>query len=445
MHDLDYIINNLDIRSPYGREALRNLAPFRRKDEALAQKCFDDIEVLVALGKDRLDEIGIGLAFFKNIRGTIAKIENMPLNQVELFEIKGFLLALERFASVQADVPVIIGTITPSLDILDPKGLRLAPFSLESPTLTAIRHEKNSSPENWAEVCLREDAEEKRVMEELSQALRAFIPDFLAVMNALGQMDLLRAKALAAIEYGGCRPKISMNTLVFKGMGNPYITAALAERGRRFTKISIALNQGVAVITGANMGGKSVALKTLVLNANLCRLGFFPIADEALAPLFDDICLIASDGQSTRCGLSSFGAEISRLNEIIPRLPNEYLLIALDEPARTTNPAEGAAIARGLAEYLAEAPAISVITTHYERIAAPGMARYQMAGLCKDIAGLNSADIADLASHMSFELLMTPPDAPVPKDAITICQIMGLDEALMRKITQARSTASLSL
>ena len=56
-------------------------------------------------------------------------------------------------------------------------------------------------------------------------------------------------------------------------MINPELCDLLQEQGRAFVPVSISLDWGAAVITGANMGGKSVAMKTVALNVLLLQAG----------------------------------------------------------------------------------------------------------------------------------------------------------------------------
>lgn len=67
---------------------------------------------------------------------------------------------------------------------------------------------------------------------------------------------------------------------------NPEKAEKLGLRGAAFTPVSIEADRGVTLITGANMGGKSVALKTVALNVLLALAGFFVYASEATVPLF---------------------------------------------------------------------------------------------------------------------------------------------------------------
>jgi len=58
---------------------------------------------------------------------------------------------------------------------------------------------------------------------------------------------------------------------------NPEIKEILEKGAKVFTPVSIDLSSGATIITGANMGGKSVTLKTIVLNLLLGQMGFFVV------------------------------------------------------------------------------------------------------------------------------------------------------------------------
>ena len=72
-------------------------------------------------------------------------------------------------------------------------------------------------------------------------------------------------------------------------MINPEIVDLLEKQNRKFVPVSITLDQGATVITGANMGGKSVSMKTVALNALLLQSGFLVCAKSAKMPLFHSV------------------------------------------------------------------------------------------------------------------------------------------------------------
>jgi len=423
---LDFILGRLSPASPYGAEkikAMHFLSP-----QELAQ-AFDNIQTAMAHPRE-LEELRGHLASLKNIRGSIAKA---VLTQVDFFEVKHFLITYEKLlpAFKQFNFSGIeLHPMEDALAIVDPRGLRVAAFVVESPELSQIRKEKlraeagDPHSEERRALVEREDAEEAKVLREMSGALQAHIPLFLANLEHIGALDFTLAKAKLAAEYNANRPKISdRGVLSYTRLANPYMAHAL--KHQPLTKISLTLSTAVTVITGANMGGKSVAIKSVVLNTLLCRLGFFVFADCAEVPLFDGICLISEDMQDVNQGLSSFGAEIARLHEIVHRGKKEFLLIALDELARGTNPTEGEAIVKAVANYLAKTGCLCLMATHYNQVAKPGFAHYQVKGLSFTAPG---------AAYMDYHLIEAPHDAPTPRDALHICKTLGLDGDLLEEI-----------
>jgi Mismatch repair ATPase (MutS family) len=135
------------------------------------------------------------------------------------------------------------------------------------------------------------------------------------------------------------------------------------------------------VITGANMGGKSLTLKTLLLNVTLAQLGFFVFADYVSLPVLDYIYMIMDDLQSVNRGLSSFGAEIKALDEAIDLSLSGRGLIVMDELARGTNPQEGKAIVNAVVRFLNDKDTFSVISTHYDSIDLKDVVQYRVRGL----------------------------------------------------------------
>ena len=144
--------------------------------------------------------------------------------------------------------------------------------------------------------------------------------------------------------------------------------------------VSIRLEQGATVITGANMGGKSVAMKTVALNVLLLQAGFLVCAKKARMPLFWSVKMLFDDLQSIQSGLSGFGSGDRPVPEGTGGGGAGLPLFLLDEFARGTNPDEGAVIVQAVTKYLNEVNAISLLTTHYDKVAENARAHYQIIG-----------------------------------------------------------------
>ncbi len=469
-----YILELLEPVSPYGELKKRSIAfaPPVLQNELMTE--LKNVELLRdALGdaafcedRDALVRLFMQL---KDLHRTVKRCRDAALDEVELFEIKRFLLQLQLIAPAGNDISRRAGLIgiwldklTPALDVLDEGGMRGATFFIpdnHTPELSRIRKAKREAEQrlrvcedasqreklNAVRVALaaEEDAQENAIRAELSAELRPYADAMLENMETIGALDLLICKAQLALR-GGVLPELGARDMRFDAMHNPRIEDALQRTGREFTPISIELGAGSCVITGANMGGKSVALKTLALNVLLAHAGILPFAEYARLPLLDGLHIVSEDLENVDRGLSSFGAEIVRFNEVNAQLSEGLHMLLLDEFARGTNPDEGAAIVRGVTRHLNGLAHISVLTTHYDGVAAYAGRHYQVMGLTgMDVAAVKARiaagenGVAAISACMDYGLFeVKNGETDCPKDALNICRLLALDEGIMQLIEE---------
>jgi len=271
--------------------------------------------------------------------------------------------------------------------------------------------------------------------------LRGFLPALDACVAAIGTVDFLLAKSLLALAMNAVRPEIDANSnkYIVTDAVNPMVAAELADRGRTFIPISIELGTGANVITGANMGGKSVVLATVTLLAALAQCGFFvPAARFAMPPL-DYVFYLSDDLQSVQQGLSTFGAEVAEVERLLGLMRNGRGLATLDEFARGTNPEEGEALMRALLEYVSRYNGFCLASTHYGSVVGEGMTHFQVVGLKRadfdelrsrlDIRKERSFD--QLQEFMDYRLERVDWNSPPPRDAIRVAELLGLDKELL--------------
>ena len=454
-----WVMAQLDPASPFGRTLAREPRWYGPGEEAELEREFNRISALLGVLRDSPDHAEAVLhvlSEFHDMRNSFHRASNVPMDEVELFEVKHFLLCLERLAAQCAALPDLDGlTVTPitdMLDLLDPSGRRLPPFSVENafePSLERIREEKNrvelelrNADESRRDALMKErralvEAEDKAefaARQRLTTALMRERDRFFAAMDAISRLDLTLSKARLSRKYGCVRPVPAEDqTICAEELVQPLVAAHLEERNRSFTPVSLTLEQGATVITGANMGGKSVSLKSITLNLLLMQTGFFVFARSLRAPLFHSVALICADGQSAEQGLSSFGAEITTLNNILASQHEGFFFLALDEFARGTNPHEGAALARALTEYLNTLNCVAILTTHYDGVSDTARRHYQVAGLSVPAGGILTGNALEkLPDLMDYRLIPAPPGAPCPHDAMRVCRLLGLDGNLMK-------------
>jgi DNA mismatch repair protein MutS2 len=120
------------------------------------------------------------------------------------------------------------------------------------------------------------------------------------------------------------------------------------------------------VITGANAGGKTVALKTLGLFALMYQSGLhLPIGPKGHIALFDNIFADIGDEQNIEARLSTFSAHMKRLKTVAD-MATERSLVLLDELGSGTDPSEGGALAMALLDYLRSLRCTTLVTSHLD-------------------------------------------------------------------------------
>ncbi len=470
---LQYILDSLHGCSPFGQERIRKLRFFAPSEREALETELGNTERAAAAAdalKDVYDAIMLELCQIKDVRGSLSRCRaGETLDHVELFEIKGYLLRIEALLplltrmqeTVHAD-GIALHDPASALSVLDPEQTRSRGFYLPdslSPRLQTIRSakrkieerlyaaktdaEKNAIRIERTRICADEEDEERRVRADLCAALNPYVDELLLDADTLGRLDFLIQKALFAVKYGGVRPAITETELVLEEMRNPELCDVLKEKGRAFVPVSIALDRGATVITGANMGGKSVAMKTVALNVLLFHAGFLVCAKRASMPLFCSVLMLFDEAQSMRSGLSGFGSEIVAFEKALATVEQGYALFLLDEFARGTNPDEGAAIVTAVTQYLNGVNAVSVLSTHYDQVASAANAHYQIIGL-RDVdpdairaAVSPDADgIAVIARHMNYGLYRVEGKSDCPKDALNICRMLSLKPEILDLIEQ---------
>jgi DNA mismatch repair protein MutS2 len=206
--------------------------------------------------------------------------------------------------------------------------------------------------------------EEEREVERILAALSAEVGKHAAKIEAnvgmLAVVDLLAAKSELARRTDSLAPELSD-------------AAELAiERGRHPLLDDRAVPQSLAVdertrllvISGPNMGGKTVALKMAGLFVVMTYCGMqIPAAGGTRIGRFERVIADIGDEQSLVANASTFSAHLQRMREILAGAGPGTLAI-VDEIGGGTEPSAGAALARAMLERLLESGARALVSTH---------------------------------------------------------------------------------
>ena len=233
----------------------------------------------------------------------------------------------------------------------------------------------------------------------------------------MADIDIMLAKALQAERMSLCFPQTGTETTLTE-MWNPEVEEALRQKGKTYRRNSIHFGTEPTILTGSNMGGKTVVLKTVGLCQYLMQFGFGVPAGQAVMVPREEIYCCMSDGQSVAEGLSSFAAEMRAIDSVIRAARSGRNILALiDEPARTTNPAEGTALVSALTEVLKPTGISVLIVTHYtiDAHACP----------CLRVRGMENGE-------MNYELVPAK-EGEVPHEALRIAEQLGIDKEWIEK------------
>lgn len=154
--NFDYIFNEVRPITEYGIKTKQDAKPFVRGQEADLREEFNRIRAFIEI-KQRRDIIDV-LKHIKNIHETIDRAKNnQVLDEVELFEIKNFLILVEKMDKILRTISYVglkLGELSPLPQLyekLDPVNERLNTFYIYdeySKKLKEIRNEKRLTEKN---------------------------------------------------------------------------------------------------------------------------------------------------------------------------------------------------------------------------------------------------------------------------------------------------------
>ncbi len=464
---LDEIIAQCRCRCPQGNRLKTNRHFYGPADKKPLQQEFDAIEALMALLKASPQEVIAAqrlLSQLRELRGSLHGLESERLlDETEFFELKRAISIFNQLAELKQlleAAKVRLTVLEEAQNLLDPAGSGAQGFhiySAYSAKLSELRKEKleleiqleAQSGEARQHLlkkrnlcCAKEDEEEERVRRELGIRLLHWLPELRANLEACGQLDFRLARAELALKWQAGKPE-TVNTgepAELTAAWHPMVQASLKKSGATFTPHSLQIKKGSTIITGANMGGKSIALQTCFLSLTLTQLAYFPPCQALKTPLYDFLSFSTGESGNFNLGLSSFGMEAIRIRDDFRRSQQKRGLVVMDEPCRGTNPNEATAIVQALCQAYGASQSSLLIATHYKVVPGRGLHFYRIKGIRQ--AGMDKLRTATLLQDselirqiqalMDFELEEVDGSQHTPSAAIQIAELLGVDPNLIR-------------
>ena len=212
---------------------------------------------------------------------------------------------------------------------------------------------------------------ELRLYDQLLQWISSQGAAILSTARAVADCDAVGSLATIAVRHRYVRATLSERAEICVTDGrHPVIEQITAERFvPNDTDIDRQRN-GIQVITGPNMGGKSTYLRQVALIVLLNQAGSFVPAARATLGVFDRIFTRVGASDHLARGESTFMVEMHETANILNNATAASLII-LDEVGRGTATFDGLSLAWAIIEFLHDTAARSGITlfaTHYHEV-----------------------------------------------------------------------------
>ncbi|GAC1309517.1 MAG: endonuclease MutS2 [Vulcanimicrobiaceae bacterium] len=207
---------------------------------------------------------------------------------------------------------------------------------------------------------IEEQREVARILAELSAVVGAKAGRVETNLDVLADLDLVLARVRVAQAMDAVAPVVVDGPCVDVRLGRHPLL------GERAVPQSLALDDDVRfiIISGPNMGGKTVALKLLGLFVTMTYCGMqLPAAEGTTIGGFTYLGCDIGDEQSIAENASTFSAHLRRLRAIV-EAAGQRSLVLVDEIASGTEPASSASLGIALVEHMLERGARGVVTTH---------------------------------------------------------------------------------
>ncbi len=228
----------------------------------------------------------------------------------------------------------------------------------------------------------KEEREVARILFALTESLREQLPAVEAAVDAVAELDVIKAKVEFARKFAAVVPEISDDELSLIDARHPLLeenlkTAAPKAETRPVGSVpdgnqeivpstfGLTRDRSVMIISGANAGGKTVVLKTAGLLSLMAISGLPVPAREAKIPFYRSVLADIGDHQSLTANLSTFSSHMSNIASMIDECVSPSLVL-LDEAGTGTDPEEGSALGVAIVDHFRRNCGAHVIaSTHY--------------------------------------------------------------------------------
>lgn len=391
---------------------IKDLAGKLVADKELEDKIFDTFDESLRIKQNATPELKGLYSSLKdteqNIRDQIQILLNNPnfskYLQDNIYTQRDDRIVFQVMASNKTKVPGIVHDVSSSAKTFYIEPAQLVPLN------NKIREVKSKI-----------HAECIKILVELTNLVKEHMSELEICEKVMSEIDFHFAKARYAVKLHASEPELTQDKYIyFENMKHPLLLKVTEDVVSN--NFEIGKDYKSVIITGSNTGGKTVTLKTIGLFILMAKAGLFLPCTHAKIYPFKKVFADIGDSQSILQSLSTFSSHMTNIIEIIKE-SDEETFVLLDEICAGTDPVEGAVLAQGILEKLAQKQVTSVITTHYGELKA---LEYSNSFFKNASVEFNTETLKP-----TYKLLIGIPGL---SNAISIASNLGLDKDIVEKV-----------
>lgn len=211
---------------------------------------------------------------------------------------------------------------------------------------------------------IQEENEVYRILYTLTAMVAESATVLYENITMVEKLDFIFSKGKLSMDMKAVEPSINTGRrIVLRDARHPLMDAK--------TNVPLQFEMGEEirgiVITGPNTGGKTVAIKTVMLTCIMAQCGLHVTCKEANICMNSSYLCDIGDGQDLAENLSTFSAHIRNVLDVLAEV-NQNSLVIMDELGSGTDPLEGMGIAIAILEELKKSGSNFLVTTHYPEV-----------------------------------------------------------------------------
>lgn len=211
---------------------------------------------------------------------------------------------------------------------------------------------------------IEEENEEFQILYTISTMILAEVPVLNQNLSMIERLDYMFSKGKLSIDMDATEQMINTDRRIqMVAARHPLMSKEIA------VPLQFEIGEGIrgVIITGPNTGGKTIAIKTVMLNCIMAQCGLHVTCKQADICMNNTYLCDIGDGQNLSENLSTFSAHITNVLSVLKEA-NQDSFVIMDELGSGTDPTEGMGIAIAILEKLRKSGAIFLVTTHYPEV-----------------------------------------------------------------------------